>query len=352
MPASLKEPRIGRADRDEEHREDHELGRDHDPRVSLGEGDEAPDGVHDVHGTRVDSGYGEDAPVQLVRRSRDPAPRAGADLPLCLAVRGPHRRSAGAGHVLRDAAQAARRSSSRARATASCAPSSTSAATAASRSSREPASARRCNAPTTRGRTASTARCAQRRARRSSPTSTEGELGLCPRRRRHLGAVRVREHGSRSRAARDALGSMPAQVAELGLDVDGLVFYTRWQTEVDANWKVVCENFLECYHCAVAHPQLAELLDVSADAYALSTDGRLSSQHGPTREIADHEDASRRRAPAQPVPLPLAEPRREHLPRAAEHLDRADRAGLTRTDAPVSRLLLRRATSTRPGSTS
>jgi phenylpropionate dioxygenase-like ring-hydroxylating dioxygenase large terminal subunit len=82
----------------------------------------------------------------------------------------------------------------------------------------------------------------------------------------------------------DALGSMPAQVAELGLDVDDLVFYTRWEAEVDANWKIVCENFLECYHCQVAHPQLAEMLDVSADAYALSTDGRLSSQRGPTRE--------------------------------------------------------------------
>jgi phenylpropionate dioxygenase-like ring-hydroxylating dioxygenase large terminal subunit len=82
----------------------------------------------------------------------------------------------------------------------------------------------------------------------------------------------------------DALGSMPAQVAELGLDVDDLVFYTRWEAEVDANWKIVCENFLECYHCQVAHPQLAELLDVSAGAYALSTEGRLSSQRGPTRE--------------------------------------------------------------------
>jgi carnitine monooxygenase subunit len=82
----------------------------------------------------------------------------------------------------------------------------------------------------------------------------------------------------------DALGSMPAQVAELGLDVDDLVFHTRWEAEVEANWKIVCENFLECYHCQVAHPQLAELLDVSADAYALSTEGRLSSQRGPTRE--------------------------------------------------------------------
>jgi phenylpropionate dioxygenase-like ring-hydroxylating dioxygenase large terminal subunit len=82
----------------------------------------------------------------------------------------------------------------------------------------------------------------------------------------------------------DALGSMPAQVAELGLDVDALRFYTRWETELEANWKIVCENFLECYHCQVAHPQLAELLDVSAGAYALSTEGRLSSQRGPTRE--------------------------------------------------------------------
>ena len=46
----------------------------------------------------------------------------------------------------------------------------------------------------------------------------------------------------------------------------------------------MCENFLECYHCQVAHPQLAAMIDTSAETYALSTDGRLSSQRGPTRE--------------------------------------------------------------------
>jgi phenylpropionate dioxygenase-like ring-hydroxylating dioxygenase large terminal subunit len=125
---------------------------------------------------------------------------------------------------------------------------------------------------------------------RAAPRSDEephfpkDELGLC--------AVAVDRWGpfvfvNAEREAEplaDALGSMPAQVAELGLDVDELVFYTRWEAEADANWKIVCENFLECYHCQVAHPQLAEMLDVSADAYALSTDGRLSSQRGPTRE--------------------------------------------------------------------
>jgi carnitine monooxygenase subunit len=82
----------------------------------------------------------------------------------------------------------------------------------------------------------------------------------------------------------DALGSMPAQVAELGLDVDELVHHARWETELDANWKIVCENFLECYHCQVAHPGFAEVIDVSAESYALDADGRVSSQYGPVRE--------------------------------------------------------------------
>jgi carnitine monooxygenase subunit len=82
----------------------------------------------------------------------------------------------------------------------------------------------------------------------------------------------------------DALGSMPAQVAELGLDVDDLVFHSRWKADIDANWKVVCENFLECYHCQVAHPAFAEMIDTSTGAYGMTTDGRLSSQRGPVRE--------------------------------------------------------------------
>src|SRR5579884_1832844 len=84
----------------------------------------------------------------------------------------------------------------------------------------------------------------------------------------------------------DALGSMPAQVAELGLDVDALVHHTRWEATLAANWKILCENFLECYHCQVAHPQLARVLDVSAEAYALAFEGRLSSQNGPVRATA------------------------------------------------------------------
>jgi phenylpropionate dioxygenase-like ring-hydroxylating dioxygenase large terminal subunit len=88
---------------------------------------------------------------------------------------------------------------------------------------------------------------------------------------------------SDAEALEQALGSLPAQIEELGLDVDSLVHYTRWEAEIDANWKIVCENFLECYHCAVAHPGFSEVIDVSPERYLLSADGRLSTQHGPLR---------------------------------------------------------------------
>lgn len=37
---------------------------------------------------------------------------------------------------------------------------------------------------------------------------------------------------------------------------EGLVSVGRHHYEVAANWKLVCENYNECYHCSLAHPQL------------------------------------------------------------------------------------------------
>ena len=39
-------------------------------------------------------------------------------------------------------------------------------------------------------------------------------------------------------------------------DTTGLVRVGRHDYDVNANWKLVCENYNECYHCALAHPQL------------------------------------------------------------------------------------------------
>ena len=53
-----------------------------------------------------------------------------------------------------------------------------------------------------------------------------------------------------------ALGDLPAVVAEHGLDVDALVFHHRVEYEIAANWKIALENYLECYHCQLNHPGL------------------------------------------------------------------------------------------------
>ena len=85
-----------------------------------------------------------------------------------------------------------------------------------------------------------------------------------------------------ARPLAEALGPLPQQLVEI-LDVDALEFRFRSEFTLEANWKVSCENFLECYHCAVAHPAFAAAVDVSPDAYRLATDGLTSSQFGPLR---------------------------------------------------------------------
>jgi choline monooxygenase len=84
----------------------------------------------------------------------------------------------------------------------------------------------------------------------------------------------------------DALGDIPARLAEI-LDVDALEFRFRTAFELQANWKIACENFLECYHCAVAHPGFTAAVDVSPDAYRLEAQGLTSSQLGPLRRNGD-----------------------------------------------------------------
>ena len=134
-----------------------------------------------------------------------------------------------------------------------------------------------------------------RKAPRSEeePDFPQDELGLVPVAVGTWGPFVFANVGPDPEPLAQALGSLPAQVEELGLDVDSLVHYSRWEAEVAANWKVVSENFLECYHCQVAHPGFSAVIDVSPDAYLLSTDGRLSTQHGPPRTLAPADELQR-----------------------------------------------------------
>jgi glycine betaine catabolism A len=42
----------------------------------------------------------------------------------------------------------------------------------------------------------------------------------------------------------------------------------RISYDVAANWKLIIENFMECYHCATIHPELTEVLPEFADGLA------------------------------------------------------------------------------------
>jgi phenylpropionate dioxygenase-like ring-hydroxylating dioxygenase large terminal subunit len=68
---------------------------------------------------------------------------------------------------------------------------------------------------------------------------------------------------------------MGAVVERLG-DVESIERYgvgelrvgRRITYDVKANWKLIVENFMECYHCATIHPELTEVLPEFADGYA------------------------------------------------------------------------------------
>jgi len=49
-------------------------------------------------------------------------------------------------------------------------------------------------------------------------------------------------------------------------------------TEIQAGWKVVVDNYVECYHCSPAHPDFASLINM--DTYEVDTFGQWSRQLG------------------------------------------------------------------------
>jgi Rieske 2Fe-2S family protein len=51
-------------------------------------------------------------------------------------------------------------------------------------------------------------------------------------------------------------------------EIDELAVGRRIIYDVSANWKLIVENFMECYHCATIHPELTEVLPEFADGYA------------------------------------------------------------------------------------
>jgi choline monooxygenase len=84
----------------------------------------------------------------------------------------------------------------------------------------------------------------------------------------------------------ELLDGLAEAIAASGLDLGALEHRRRQEWSLQANWKIGLENYLECYHCAIAHPGFSKVIDVDPDAYELRAGGLVLSQFGPLRESA------------------------------------------------------------------
>ena len=89
------------------------------------------------------------------------------------------------------------------------------------------------------------------------------------------------------------MGSIPAEVARAGYDVEHMRLVERREYLIECNWKVYVDNYLEGYHLPIAHPALFKELDY--DAYRVETFRYYSKQHAPVRELKEGEELGRDR---------------------------------------------------------
>lgn len=102
--------------------------------------------------------------------------------------------------------------------------------------------------------------------------------GIC------LDQVQVEEFGgfvyvnldATARPLREQAGDLAAEIDRWAPDVSQLTHAKRLTYDVKTNWKNVVDNFLECYHCHVAHPEFVDLVEM--DTYVVTTHGIWSSQ--------------------------------------------------------------------------
>ena len=82
------------------------------------------------------------------------------------------------------------------------------------------------------------------------------------------------------------LGELPQIIAQSGLNLGQLTFRARHEWRAQANWKVMIENFLECYHCPVAHPAFSAVVDLDPARFILKPFEWFSIQCAPVQASA------------------------------------------------------------------
>ena len=70
-------------------------------------------------------------------------------------------------------------------------------------------------------------------------------------------------------------GDLAQEIMAYAPDLGSLTMAHRLTYRIEANWKAVTDNFLECYHCQVAHKDFVTLVEM--DTYKVATHGIYSS---------------------------------------------------------------------------
>lgn len=120
----------------------------------------------------------------------------------------------------------------------------------------------------------------------AEPSLRLGDFPLLPIRVEALGPFVFAHLDSEGPSLRSCFGPVLDIIAGSGIALDTLEPYSREEWQSQANWKTMLENYLECYHCAVAHPGFNAAIDVRPDAYTLTAHGMFSSQTGQVRATA------------------------------------------------------------------
>jgi choline monooxygenase len=128
-----------------------------------------------------------------------------------------------------------------------------------------------------------------RGARRADRMDTFEKSEIC------LEQVQVEEFGGfvyvnlqpTARPLGEQAADLAAEIERWAPDVARLTHAKRLTYDVKTNWKNVIDNFLECYHCHIAHKEFVELVDM--DTYEVKTYGIWSSHFA---EAGKHENAA------------------------------------------------------------
>jgi len=75
---------------------------------------------------------------------------------------------------------------------------------------------------------------------------------------------------------KEQAADLETEIREFCPRVDEVQFAQRDHYDVASNWKVMVDNFLECYHCHPAHKDFVNLVDM--DRYHIKTNSIYSSQ--------------------------------------------------------------------------